>query len=100
MNGRWGRRALRTWLAIQARTYASTSGDLRTLAQFLASNCSVSRNTMGDRLIAASNAYRRAPADNSEPVVMALSRPVAGTFLMRNALTTLSALKGFLTPMH
>jgi hypothetical protein len=33
-------------------------------------------------------------------VVMALSRPVAGTFLMRNALTTLSALKGFLTPMH
>jgi hypothetical protein len=101
MNGRWGRRALRTWLAIQARTYASTSGDLRMLAQFLASNNrSVSRNTMGDRLIAASNAYRRAPADNSEPVVMALSRPVAGTFLMRNALTTLSALKGFLTPLH
>jgi hypothetical protein len=52
------------------------------LAQFLASNNrSVSRNTMGDRLIAASNAYKRAPADNSEPVVMTLSRPVAGTLL-------------------
>jgi hypothetical protein len=25
---------------------------------------------MGDRLIAASNAYKRAPADNSEPVLI------------------------------
>ena len=62
MNVRGGRRGPRTWLAIQARTYASTSGDLRTLAQVRASNSrSVTLSTMGDRRIAASNAYKRAP---------------------------------------
>src|SRR6516164_4469605 len=46
-------------------------GDLRTLAQSRASSRrSVSRSTMGDRLIAASNAYKRAPADSSEPVLI------------------------------
>src|SRR5215475_8251072 len=73
MNLRGGRRGPRTWLAIQARTYASTSGDLRTLAHVRASNSrSVTLSTMGDRRIAASNAYKRAP------VLMMLFRPLPG----------------------
>src|SRR5262249_26299121 len=50
-------------LPIQQRTEASTSGDLRTLAQGRASNSrSLTLSRMGDRLIAASSAYKGAPA--------------------------------------
>src|SRR5262249_24832814 len=57
MNMRGGRRAPRTWLAIHARTYASTSGELRTRAQSPGNHPrAVSRTTMGEFLIAATSA--------------------------------------------
>src|SRR3979411_3075283 len=74
-----GWRRVRTWLAIHARTYASTSDERRTLAhgtfcQLAQSRACASRpanrTTIGDRLIAASSAPRPAPADGSEPVVI------------------------------
>src|SRR5262249_4137700 len=81
---------------------ASTSGDLRTLAQSRASSTrSASRSTMGDRLIAASSAYKRAPADSSEPVLID-ALPSLGRDLpdhsRRDDPTTLSKLTGSLTP--
>src|SRR5262249_61472681 len=46
-------------------------GVLRQLAQLGASSRrSVRRSTMGDRLIAVSSAYKRAPADSSQPVLI------------------------------
>jgi hypothetical protein len=97
MNVRGGRRGPRTWLAIQARTYASTSGDLRTLAHVRASNSrSVTLSTMGDRRIAASNAYKRAP------VLIMLSslcfRPLPGLYSIGEPLNNAVRLEGFLTP--
>src|SRR5262249_16331552 len=73
MNMRRGRRAPRTWLAIQARTEASTSAAFPTPPP---SRPRTSRppnpthSRMGDRLIAATRAYTRAPADSSEPVLI------------------------------
>src|SRR5262245_41095373 len=102
MNMRRGRRAPRTWLEIQATTEASTSDDLRTLAQSRASSRrSVSRSTMGDRLIAASSAYKRAPADSSEPVLIdalpSIDRDLPD-HSGRDDPPTLSRLKGSLRP--
>ncbi|HEY1362135.1 MAG TPA: hypothetical protein VGF60_07805 [Xanthobacteraceae bacterium] len=58
MTERGGREAL--WLAIQARMYASTSGDLRTLAQGSASSDCPERRTgtIGEHRIAATTACR------------------------------------------
>src|SRR5262249_29292473 len=79
-----------------------TSADLRTLAQSRASSTrSASRSTMGDRLIAASSAYKRAPADSSEPVLID-ALPSLGRDLpdhsVRDDPTTLSRLRGSLAP--
>src|SRR5262249_49244439 len=56
---------------------------------------------MGDRLIAASSAYKRAPADSSEPVLID-ALPSLGRDLpdhsVRDDPTTLSRLRGSLTP--
>src|SRR6478735_10738003 len=79
-----GRRRVRTWLAIQARTKASTSGERLTLAhgifcQLAQSRLAQSRTceswlanrtTIGDRWIAASSAAKPVPADSPEPVVI------------------------------
>src|SRR4029077_10022820 len=92
MNVRGGRRGPRTWLAIQARTYASTSGDLRTLAHVRASNSrSVTLSTMGDRRIAASDAYKRAP-------VLMMLLPLPGLSRWGNHFPNAIGLQGFLTP--
>ena len=92
MNVRGRRRGPRTWLAIQARTYASTSGDLRTLAHVRASNSrSVTLSTMGDRRIAASNAYKRAP-------VLIMLSSLARAYSMGEPLNNAVGLEGFLTP--
>ena len=73
-----GRRRLPcTWLAIQASTKASTSGDLRTLAQRSRVRA---RATIGEALIAASSA-RRLEQVPSDILVMMLSRPPFGTCL-------------------
>ena len=76
MNLRGGRRGPRTWLAIQASTNASTSGDLRILAHSAAERRRApSRTTMGEPLIAASSA-RNLPEDESRPI-NALPNPLA-----------------------
>ena len=70
-----GRRRLpRTWLAIQSSTKASTSGDLRTIAQRSGAQA---RATMGEALIAASSA-RRLEQVPSDILVITLSRPRLG----------------------
>ena len=76
MNLRGGRRGSRTWLAIQASTKASTSGDLRILAHSAAERRRApSRTMMGELLIAATSA-RTVPQDESR-LIDALPNPAA-----------------------
>jgi len=76
MNLRGGRRGPRTWLAIQASTNASTSGDLRILAHSAAERRRApSRTIMGEFPIAAISA-RNLPEDERRPI-NALPNPFA-----------------------
>jgi hypothetical protein len=82
MNLRGGRRESRTWLAIQASTKASTSGDLRILAHSAAEKRRApSRTMMGELLIAATSA-RTLPQDESRPID-ALQNPRAAALPRR-----------------
>ena len=88
MNLRGGRRGSRTWLAIQASTKASTSGDLRILAHSAAERSRApSRTMMGELLITATSA-RRLPEDESRPINALqnpMPRPPATAYLEGNA---------------
>src|SRR5437016_2435318 len=70
------RRASRTWLAIHARMKASTSGDLRIVAQSANGRTDVAeRSRIGERTIATRSDSRSATGKGSNDAIMMLSRP-------------------------
>jgi hypothetical protein len=81
MKVRGARRDPGTWLAIQASTKASTSGELRILAHSDGvKNRPRRRTTIGERFTAAMRACK--PAEDAKRHAMTLSDPVAARFLM------------------